>query len=542
MDQKDRTHLLQVGLFFHQQEPMKRRDFIRGGAATAALTAVFCRAEAAHTRPLFKTSNTLWQSTYDRALQILAANVQVLPRFDGPVLIEGAEYPGVWMECAPQEGLVYARWRPDVARNNHMTFFLLQREDGQLPANNKRSESGFGQIQMVVPIAATAWELAERTGDDELLRATYHACSRWDAWLRKYRDTRATGLVEGFCTYDTGQDNSPRWRGVSNQCPGKDAKRWVPGQGTPRLCPDLSATVFGGRIALARMAHALGKSNEAAMWQESAEALRTRILKRLFDEQDLAFYDLDAGDQFVKVRGDVLSRVCGEHVVSQPLFERLWAGQLHKPSAFWPRYPLPSIALDDPSFVRPIPRNSWGGASQALTALRAPRWMEFYGKPAQLAEMLSAWCEALQRDQVFRQQMDPETGVFTEGGSKGYSPAALVMVDSTWRLAGVREEPDQLEWNVRPTCAAADGSLFQTHLKSGVLAEMRYTNGGADLFLGGKPLARVQGTARLLTKPDGHALQLVGIADPAQAVELTWAHGRRERFNIPVNKKLAVRG
>ncbi len=519
---------------------MKRRDFVRGAAA-AALDAARLSAQAVQDGPAFSTSDARWQRTYDRALQSLAANVQVLPRFGGPVLIEGAEYPGVWMECAPQEGLVYADWRPDVAKNNHMTFFALQREDGQLPANNKRTETGFGQIQMVVPIAATAWELAERTGDEELLHKAYDACARWDGWLAKYRDTRGTGLVEGFCTYDTGHDNSPRWRGVANQCPGKDAKRWVPGQGTPRLCPDLSATVFGGRIALAKMARALNRASEAVMWEERAEVLRALILDKLFVEQDLAFYDLDAGDEFVKVRGDVLSRVCGEHVVSQPLFERLWTGQLHSASAFWSRFPLPSIALDDPSFVRPIPRNSWGGASQALTALRASRWMEFYGKRGELAEMMAAWCEALQRDGLFRQQMDPVSGVFTDGGSKGYSPAALVMLDATWRLAGVRQEGEQLHWNVRPGCAAAAGARFQVKLRGGARAEMRYTGSGADLLLSGRLLARVQGTARIVTSEAGNAVSAAGIADGVQSVDVRWNHGRREQLKLVANKTTLLR-
>ena len=77
----------------------------------------------------------------------------------------------------------------------------ISRGTGQLPANNKVSETGFGQIQMVVPIAATAWELARSTGDDELLNTAYRACSAWDAWLIGHRNTRGTGLIEGFCTY-----------------------------------------------------------------------------------------------------------------------------------------------------------------------------------------------------------------------------------------------------------------------------------------------------------------------------------------------------
>jgi hypothetical protein len=491
---------------------VNRRGFLLGAGAAAV-------AAPAGNPPVFQAKDPAWQQAYDRALAVLDANVQVLPRFDAPLLIEGAEYPGVWQECGPQEALVYLPWRPDVAANNHRVFFALQRPDGQLPANNKRSEAGFGQIQMVVPIAATAWEVAQRSGDAALLDAAYTACGRWDDWLVRFRNTRGTGLVEGFCTYDTGHDNSPRWRGVANQCPGKDAKRFVPGQGVPRLCPDLSATVYGGRVALAKMAQALGRRSEADAWVEKAEALRQRIVERLYVPEDHAFYDLDAAGNFVKVRGDVLSRVCGEHVVDQALFDQLWTAQIHNPAAFWPAYPLPSIALDDPSFVRPIPRNSWGGASQALTALRAGRWMEHYNRPAEFSQMMQQWCAALIRDGVFRQQMDPVTGVFTEGGSKGYSPAALVLLDYTWRLAGVRVlEDGTVEWNVRPGGGAAGSFRVGKY-------ELRYRPGFAEMRIHGRLVEKVTGTARWLTSAEGTPIAVVGIMDTEQPV--AWGKSKR---------------
>jgi glycogen debranching enzyme len=315
--------------------------------------------------------------------------VQRLARFNSAVFIEGAQYAGIWQECGPHESLVYSAIRPDIAINSHMIFFALQRSDGQLPANNKRSDTGFGQIQMVVPIAATAWELAQRTGDDELLKTAYDSCARWDQWLLRYRNTRGTGLVEGFCTFDTGHDNSPRWAGMPNQCPHKDAKICPSAPGLPRLCPDLSTTVYGGRVALSSMAQALGLHSEADRWTESAERIRQLILAKLYVPCDAAFYDLDAQGQYVRVRSDVLSRVCGEHVVDRKTFEILWERQLHNHSAFWAPYPLSSIALDDSKFVRPIPSNSWGGPSQALTALRAPRWFDYYGKPAELFHLMN---------------------------------------------------------------------------------------------------------------------------------------------------------
>jgi hypothetical protein len=136
----------------------------------------------------------------------------------------------------------------------------------------------------------------------------------------------------------------------------------------------------------------------------------------------------------------VISRVLDEHVLKlsdardRAIFEAVWTRQIHNPKAFWAPYPLTSVAMDDPAFVRPIPRNSWGGATQALTALRAPRWMEFYGKGAELKQMMAAWCEAIMRHIEFRQQMDPITGDFTQADPSGYSPAALVFLEYARRL------------------------------------------------------------------------------------------------------------
>lgn len=439
---------------------LARRDFLKLAAAATGATLLPRAADADSNpppsfvkTPAFPSKDLRWQRTWDAALSTLAGNVRTLPHYAQPVLIEGAVYPGIWQECGPHEGLVYGTLAPfiaqqtgtpsplQIARNNHMAFFALQRPDGQLPAAIKMSDVGYGQIQMVVPIAATAWELSQLTDDDELLVTAYTACTRWDAWLRQYRDTRKTGLVEGFCTYDTGHDNSPRWNGIPNRCPDADARKCPDIPSMPRLCPDLSATVYGARMALAHMATALGKGNEASRWHEDAEKIRLLIIEKLYSPEDAAFYDLDAQNKFVRVRSDVVSRVLGEHVLhrydakDKAIFDAVWTRQIHNPKAFWAPYPLTSIAMDDPTFVRPIPRNSWGGATQALTALRAPRWMAHYGKQAELNHMMQQWCEAISRHTEFRQQMDPQTGAFTQADPSGYSPAALVFLDYTRRLS-----------------------------------------------------------------------------------------------------------
>jgi hypothetical protein len=487
----------------------------------------------------FQTSDQRYQATYSRALDVLARNVAQVSHYAEPVLIEGSVYGGIWLECAPQEGLVYFAIRSDVARDNHLAFFAQQRDDGQVPCWIRTSAVGFGQIQMVVPIAATAWELAQATGDSKLLEKAYASCGLWDAWLRRYRDTRHTGLCEGFCTWDTGHDNSPRWAGIPNRCPGADARKCPPVASLPRLCPDLSATVYGGRIALAAMARALGKNAEADRWLADAEAIRSAIVEKLYSPQDAAFYDLDAQNHFVRIRGDVISRVLGEHVVDQKLFDTIYERQIHNPAAFWAPYPLPSIALNDPAFVRPIPRNSWGGASQALTALRAPRWMEHYGKPADLAHLMQQWISAIHREGKFLQQLDPLTGAFTPD-TGGYSPAALVFLDFTWRLSGVRQLDDRLEWNLRPSAREAHAS-YRLRLKPTGTAEIRYSAGHAELFLNGKLLCSTGNTVRLVTSLDGKLQSAAGIAPAKTTVVLKHASKRKQTFTIEANQSVRLK-
>ncbi|EGF91187.1 tat twin-arginine translocation pathway signal sequence domain protein [Asticcacaulis biprosthecium C19] len=515
---------------------MNRRTFLATSAAAASVGPAF----AQETAPQYTTGDAKWQAGYDKALAVLNKNVQVVPRYSKPVLIEGADYAGIWMECGPHEALVYRKFRPDVARNSHEVFFELQRMDGQIPCNNKVTETGFGQIQMVVPIAATAWELARATGDEALLAQAYSACSAWDAWLLRYRNTRGTGLTEGFCTYDTGHDNSPRWEGIPPQCPNKDAKAFVPGLGVPRLSPDLSATTYGARLALAEMARALGKTSDADRWTQSAVSIRQKILDQLYVAEDAAFYDLDANGKFVRVRGDILTRVCGERIPDQALFDTLWERQIHNPKAFWAPYPLPSIALDDPTFVRPIPKNSWGGPSQALTALRAPRWMDHYGRSAEFSGMMTKWCEAIIADMTFRQQIDPVDGTFTKQGDEpDYSPCALVLVDYSWRLAGLVEEADVLEWNVRPGHPASVGARFRLPLDGGGSAEMIYDDKGAELRLSGKRLGRVEGTVRLVTRKTGELVSLRGISEGVQKVALQIADKPFRKVKVPANQVIS---
>jgi hypothetical protein len=163
--------------------------------------------------------------------------------------------------------------------------------------------------------------------------------------------------------------------------------------------------------------------------------------------------------------------------------------------------------------------------------------MEHYGKAAELAHLMQRWVEAIRRAGAFRQQMDPQTGVFTEDAG-GYSPAALVFFDFLWRLSGVRERDGLLEWNVRSP--ATGRSAFAAKIARAT-AELRYDGDSAELWLSGKRLATVSGVVRLTTTTEGELREAVGIAETAAPVKLRPASGAERQLHIAPNERIPLR-
>jgi hypothetical protein len=86
-----------------------------------------------------------------------------------------------------------------------------------------------------------------------------------------------------------------------------------------------------------------------------------------------------------------------------------------------------------------------------------------------------------------------------------------VLYDYTWRLAGVRRQNDELHWNVRPDCPCSKNASFRTRLnRSGAIAELQYHPRTAELTINNRPVAQLNGCARLITDLDGTPRSLLG--------------------------------
>jgi hypothetical protein len=154
---------------------------------------------------------------------------------------------------------------------------------------------------------------------------------------------------------------------------------------------------------------------------------------------------------------------------------------------------------------------------------------------------MNQWCEAIQRDMTFRQQIDAITGDFAPEDMPNYSPAALVMMDFSWRLIGVREEQDQLEWNVRPHHVASQGAYLQRRFDGLHTAAIRYEESGAALHLDGRQFCQIEsGTARLTTDKQGRLKLLTGISESTETISLRMNPQPAKIITILPNQQLKL--
>jgi len=324
-------------------------------------------------------------------------------------------------------------------------FFKHQRTDGQFPcyildpkhknASGYPSLVGYGQIQECVSFAYLCWEVYQLTSDADYLRRAYDACSAWANWLAENRMTRNRGLVETFCVYDTGHDNSARLDGVPNSCSDFEARNAPVDGPAPLLSPDINAVYYGNLSALSKMADKLMQQDEAKEWSLRAEAIQSNMLKLLYDEQDQFFYDMDRDDRLIPCLSIQISNVFSMHVLGQELFDIIYERHIKNPDEFWTPYPLPSIAVNDPLWSKKnSPTNNWGYFSITMTILRGVFWFDHYGRGEDFDELLGIWVDLLCKTQEpFPQEVDPITGEATPN-TIWMSPAIVLFLYAVKRL------------------------------------------------------------------------------------------------------------
>jgi len=466
-------------------------------------------------RVAFHTNTGQLDKVHAEALARLSRCVAADPEGE-PMLLEGGVYRGCWLESTGTiNAELLTRFAPAVARSTFERFARWQRDDGLIPYKITESGPVFRQIQLVTPPARSAWNHYLQTGRDQaFLRRMYDALTRFDAWLAAHRDTRGTGCVEAFCTFDTGHDLSPRFWHVPDTPHLEDPALCDPDSPIlPFLAPDLTASVYCGRKYLARVAAELGES--PAGWQTKAEQSLRSLMAHCYDERDGFFYDRDKNGEFVRVQSDVLLRVLACEVGDGEFFAAALRRYLLNTRKFFAKYPFTSIAMDDPRFDPFSHYNTWAGATNFLSLIRAPHAFEHHGRHVELTWVLQPIVTAMANMTRFAQCLSPWTG--EEGFTETYSPAILGVLDYIERLCGILPTPDNTLWFTgllpRPMSAhmAPVEETAYSRTVDGIIYELHVTRERAVIRRDGRPLAEFPSGVRLVTDREGNLKGLIGM-------------------------------
>lgn len=457
-----------------------------------------------------------------------------------PILHEGGIYHGCWLESTGTiNAELLSRFLPSITTATYAAFARYQRSDGLFPYKITPQGPGFNQIQLVTPLARSVWNHFRLNRlDTDWLSHMFGAMARYDAWLARHRDTLGTGAVEAFSTYDTGHDLSSRFWHVPDSPFGNDPTRYDPDNPIlPFIAPDLTANVACQRDYLGAMADHLGGDGNA--WRDKAEASRTALYAQCFDPDDAFFYDRDRHGRLVRIQSDNLLRVLACEIGDAGKFAEALDRYLLNTRKFFAKFPLTSIALDDPRFDPNAGQNSWDGPSNFLSIIRAAHAFEHHGRDVELSWIMQPTLSALFTADRFPQTLNPYTGA--AGFTEKYAPSILCLLDFVERLSGILPRPDGAIWftGLIPKPATHRYELWETAYArriDGVEFELLNTVESSEIHRNGTLLARFPAGLRLITDRTGALVEIVGLTSRTVSGNLEW-DGQSIPFAIAPNER-----
>jgi hypothetical protein len=431
------------------------------------------------------------------------------------MLLEGSVFIGLWLESTGTISTeILSRFCPVVAQNSFELFADYIREDGLIPYKVLNSGPSYRQVQMVTPLARSVWNHYVQNPDKQFLEKMYHAMCRNDQWLETFRNTRGTGCVEAFCTFDTGNDASPRfWHVIDTPYQNDPAQCDPDSPILPFLAPDMTANVYCQRKYLQKIAVELGITD--SIWDKKAEQILSSLMKYCYDDEDHYFYDRDRLDRFVKIQTDNLMRVYASEVGDDAMFEDALRRYFLNTKKYFARYPLTTFAMDDPRFLQLEGFNSWSGNVSYLTEIRLPPAFEYHHRFVELSWILHPIITALARVEKFGGGVSPWVAV--ERAFENYSPTMLCVLDYLERYCGIYPTPQGELWFTGLIPEGVDFGEILTEetaysrIVDGTVFELINEKGQSSIFKTGELLYTFPQSIRVVTGRDGSLKELIGM-------------------------------
>jgi glycogen debranching enzyme len=306
-------------------------------------------------------------------------------------------YVGVWQWDAFFHALAYRHLDLKLAKDQMRIVLDHQRPDGMIP-DAIHDEGTVTRLTFPIEadvtkpplLAWAAWKLFQTDGDREFLEEIYEPVVRWNNWWFAQNDTDGNGLCEYQHPFSSGLDDSPLWD-----------------EGMPVEAPDLNTYLCLQQEALSRMAGVIGLADEARLWAERADRLAAAMLADMWDPEAGLFWACRLpGRTRVNVRTpfNLFPLLTGR--LPAAVADRLVA-HLTNEREFWPRYPVPTVALDDPKYNA---RVMWRGPTWVNVNYLLIEGLRRAGYPDAARELRRRTLEMMLGDKDIYEYYEPETG------------------------------------------------------------------------------------------------------------------------------------
>ncbi len=312
-----------------------------------------------------------------------------------------------WDNCF--NALAVSRADPHLAWQQLLLFFDHQDAEGILPDQITDLEAVYGFTKPPI-YGWTVRKLVDRLGLDAsrpYLGALYPGMCRLTEWWYRLRDTDGDGMCQYHHGNDSGWDNATLFD-----------------QGSPTEGADLAAHLSLQCEALAFMAQALGKPDEAGAWRGRAHR-QLQLLLELGVKEDRFFSPRDGADQAPETQS-LLNYIPIElgHRLPPGLLHRL-AADLSPGGPFLTRFGLATEAPGSPKYQ---PDGYWRGPIWApSTYLIFDGLVD--GGETELAETIAErFCDLCVGDPGFWENYDALTGKGLRCPGYSWTAAAFLLM------------------------------------------------------------------------------------------------------------------
>jgi hypothetical protein len=243
----------------------------------------------------------------------------------------------MWLWDSAFHAAACARLDPEWGQDALLAVLGMQDEEGCIA--HMMTPANTSAITQPPILAWACWDVYQVSGERDFLERAYPALCRYLEWDINNRDWNQDGLlgwlIEGspMCrSGESGMDNSSRFD-----------------TGGPWDNVDFNAYMVNDMRCVAQIARQLGREAEGVQWDHRADAVAERVNDLLWDEESGFYYDCALDGELLRIKSNAgfLPLYAGIPSAEQAaaLVERLT-----DPEQFWTALPVPTIAVDEPSY------------------------------------------------------------------------------------------------------------------------------------------------------------------------------------------------